>query len=179
MCRHLTSASRKRRDMNARQDLRHGHRVHREVLALAGGDGRRSRRVPCRQKTSPAFVEQVAAGKTRVKDGGGQQLHTRVPSELRRAFTCGDAVALRVEREDGDLQTVDQLTKTMLPVAARRVEPSQFLNVQQSALERPLGTRRRRNQCIHFTDQQVDVGGMRQEHHRTGVKGPASVARLQ
>ena len=152
------SSGRKRRHMNAGHDLRHGGGVHRKssparvVIVVVPHTAERPEspaslcRTACRRRTPSQRLS-------------SQQLHTGVARELRRALTRGDAMALRVDREDGDLQTIDQVAQTILPVAVGRVEPRQFLNIEQSTLERALRTRRRRDERIHFTDQHVDVCG--------------------
>jgi hypothetical protein len=42
-------------------------------------------------------------------------------------------VALRVDGDDGDLQTIDHLAEPLLPLVVRRVEPRQFLNIEEAA----------------------------------------------
>ena len=109
----------------------------------------------------------------------GQQLQTGVARERRRPLARRDAVALLVDRQDGDLQTVDQVAQTRLPFGVRRVVPRQFLDIEESAFERPLRSRRRRDERIHFADQHVVLGGMRQERHASGFARAARLGRLR
>jgi hypothetical protein len=70
------------------------------------------------------------------------------------------------------------MAEALLPVVVWRIEPRQLLNIEQPPFERALRTRRRHDQRIHLSDQQVDVGGMCQERHAAGFPRPARRARV-
>ena len=100
--------------MHAWQDIRHHRYVHHEMVTDGSGDVGRSRFVGMREELAPAFRIPRVTSPARIDDGAGHQLATRVSRESGGPVARGNAVALCVHREDGGLQTIEDLAQTRL-----------------------------------------------------------------
>ena len=84
-----------------------------------------------------------------------------------------------VHREDGDLKVVDHATQACLPFGVRRVISRKLPQIEESAFQHPLRAWRVRNERVHFTDQHLNVGGVRQEGHASGGARAVRVGRVE
>ena len=131
--------------MKAGENLRDAGRVNGDVLACPGGDGGHPGGLPVRQKAPPPCVRHVPGDEPDFEHRPGQQLQTRVAGQRGETLARGDAVAVLVHCENGDLELIDEAPQLRLAFGVRAVVPRQFLQVEEAAFERarpPRGDRR-------------------------------------